>query len=100
MVVQQAVSFRNQTDFNAHRLLRAIDLNIVLSKLPQQEQGSKSERMVPIFELLDAFRDFPQIIENTNDLVSKCSVKFTFDEKSKNQNQKFFLVPWMKITNF
>ena len=33
LVIQQTVTVRNKRDFNAHRLLRAIDKNIVLSKL-------------------------------------------------------------------
>ncbi len=36
MVVLQTVTFRNKLDFNKHRLLRSIDLNILLSQLPEE----------------------------------------------------------------
>ncbi|MBT8204625.1 MAG: PHP domain-containing protein, partial [Eudoraea sp.] len=39
LVLLQPVSFRNKRDFNAHRLLRAIDNNVLLSKLLPEEQG-------------------------------------------------------------
>jgi DNA polymerase-3 subunit alpha len=39
------VTFRNRVDFNAHRLLRAMDNNIVLSKLSLSEQASEEEVM-------------------------------------------------------
>ena len=37
LVVQQPVTFRNKRDFNAHCLLRAIDNNVLLSKLDKNE---------------------------------------------------------------
>ena len=46
-VILQTVSFRTETDFNAHRLLRAIDNNILLSKLPVTEQGLPEHKMFP-----------------------------------------------------
>ena len=39
LVVQQPVTFRNKARFNAHRLLRAIDNNILLSKLSKEEEA-------------------------------------------------------------
>ena len=41
LVVQQPVTFRNKQDFNAHRLLRAIDNNVLLSKLPKEEEANE-----------------------------------------------------------
>ena len=45
LVILQTVSFRNKKDYNAHRLLRAIDNNTLLSKLPESEQGSFSHQI-------------------------------------------------------
>src|SRR5690606_26545278 len=47
LVLLQPVSFRNKRDYNAHRLLRAIGLNLLLSKLPEDQQGADSDRMRP-----------------------------------------------------
>ena len=42
LVVQQSVTFRNKRDFNAHRLLRAIDNNVLLSKLEVTQSPHKN----------------------------------------------------------
>ena len=51
MVALQTVSFRNKQDFNAHRLLRSIDNNTLLSKLAKEEEGLPEHKMLPIDEL-------------------------------------------------
>src|SRR4030095_10184728 len=51
LVALAPVTFRNQRDFNAHRLLRAMDNNMVLSKLPLSEQASHDEIMMREEEL-------------------------------------------------
>src|SRR5690606_12114774 len=68
LVIQQPVTFRNKRDFNAHRLLRAIDNNSLLSQLRKSEEGNPSEKMLPEVELLEHFADYPHIIENTKAL--------------------------------
>jgi hypothetical protein len=39
LVIQQPLTIRNKNDFNPHRLLRAIDNNTLLSKLPTTKQS-------------------------------------------------------------
>ncbi len=90
LVIQQPVTFRTQRDFNAHRLLRAIDLNTLLSKLQETDQGRKSEKMLAQGELLELFREFPHIIENTQKLLNQCSIEFGFGESRSSQNQQVF----------
>src|SRR5690606_5276871 len=90
LVIQQPVTFRNKRDFNAHRLLRAIANNTLLSKLQQTEQGSMTERMLPLDELVEIYREFPHIIENTKNLMAKCSIRFDFGEGRISQNQQVF----------
>ena len=55
LVVQQTVTFRDKGDFNAHRLLRAIDNNILLSKLEKTEEANENEKMFPVKNLAAAF---------------------------------------------
>lgn len=90
LVIQQPVTFRTKRDFNAHRLLRAIGLNTLLSKLPKSEQAKESERMVPLEELLNAFQDFPEIIDNTQNILDQCSITFSFGKTRTSQNQQTF----------
>ncbi len=87
LVIHQTVTFRNQSDYNAHRLLRAIDLNIVLSKLPESQQGNKTDRMHTKDDLLTRYADYPSMIENTKRILQQCKVDFFFNDDRTNQNQ-------------
>lgn len=91
LVVQQPVTFRNKQDFNAHRLLRAIDNNLLLSKLPKEEEANEEEKMYPIQNLATAFSEFSFILENTEKLLNKCSIHFDFSKDRKPQNLKTYL---------
>lgn len=89
LVALAPVTFRNKIDFNAHRLLRAMDNNIVLSKLSLSEQASPDEIMMSEEELLHLYEDFPHIIYNTKKLLDECEpVDFEF---GGNKNKKYFL---------
>ncbi|SLK04122.1 DNA polymerase III subunit alpha [Salegentibacter salarius] len=85
LVLQQSVSFRNKRDYNAHRLLRAIDNNVLLSQLPESEQGSFSHQMIASEIITSEFEDFSYILENTQELVNACRVDFKFG-KTQNRN--------------
>jgi len=91
LVVLQTVTFRNKKDFNAHRLLRCIDLNILLSQLPELQQGSYENQMLPLAELETAFGDYPFILENTRRLLAQCSISFNFENAQLNANQQRYL---------
>ncbi len=91
LVVLQPVTFRNKRDFNAHRLLRAIDNNVLLSKLPPEEQAGEAEKMFPIANLAAAFSEYPFILENTEQLMNSCSIHFDFSEERTPQNLNTYL---------
>ena len=86
LVVQQPVSFRNKRDHNAHRLLRAIDNNVLLSKLDETEVGRLDDMMHPISHMVAAFSTYPFIVENTRRLLAQCSIEFDFSTHRKPQN--------------
>ncbi len=90
LVVLQSVTFRNKRDFNAHRLLRAIDNNTLLSKLPPEEQAAPDQQMFPWKNLQNKFEDFSFILKNTQDLLDKCSIHFDFSAERKPQNQQIY----------
>ncbi len=91
LVVQQPVTFRNKRDFNAHRLLRAIDNNTLLSKLSATEQASESEKLFPIENLVNAFEEYRFILENTAHLMNACAIYFDFSKGRKPQNLENYL---------
>lgn len=90
LVVQQPVTFRNKADFNAHRLLRAIDNNILLSMLDKTEEANENEKMFPVENLAAAFSEYPFILENTERLMNTCAIHFDFSENREPQNLKTF----------
>lgn len=89
-VILQTVSFRNKKDFNAHRLLRAIDKNVLLSKLPENEQANPAHKMLPVDELLEFYQDYPVLIENTKKILNECHIFFDFSDDAEPQNQKHY----------
>jgi DNA-directed DNA polymerase III PolC len=87
LVILQPATFRNKRDYNIHRLLRAIENNILLSRLPFSEQTSASEIIISETELKEAFNEFPEIIQNTKQILAQCCVEF---EYRTNKNRKCF----------
>jgi len=90
LVVQQQVTIRTKKDFNAHRLLRAIDKNTLLSKLEKSEECRLTDKMYSLKEISEAFKDFPHIIENTKKIIESCHIDFGFGNDRKSQNLKLY----------
>ncbi len=87
MVILQPVTFGTKKEYNLHRILRAIDNNTLLSLLPENEICHKSEYFKSPQSLLDGFKHYSQIIENTKRLLSQCSFDFAF---STPRNKKHY----------
>ena len=84
LLVIQSVTFRHKRDFNIHRLLRAIDKNILLSRLAKSEEANPNEIMFQSDHIQELFQEHHQIIENTKKLTENCSIHFEF-KTSKNK---------------
>jgi DNA polymerase-3 subunit alpha len=89
LVVLKTVSFQNKKGFNTHRLLRAIDNNTLLSKLPKSEEGQPQHTMLPYDSLCNIYNEYPELINNTNSLLDDCNTNFDFSSKVPN-NQRFY----------
>ena len=76
-----------KTDYNIHRLLRAIDNNTLLSKLPLHEQAHPNEVMMPEQELRNYYRNYPQLLHNTQGLLEKCHIDVSL---GTDKNKKTF----------
>ncbi len=86
-VVWQPVTFQNKTYYNVHRLLRAIDKNILLSQQQQAHIAEASETFVPVAQLINAFAQYPSIITNTLQLLDTCNISMDF---GVDKNKKHF----------
>ncbi|MBT8221219.1 MAG: DNA polymerase III subunit alpha [Bacteroidia bacterium] len=90
LVVLNSFTFRNKRDFNLHRLLRAIDNNMLLSKLPPEAQANETNIFYSIAQLRSHYKDYPGIIENTEALLDTCSIYFDFSKDRKHQNKLYY----------
>lgn len=112
-VALNTVTFRNKRDFNAHRLLRAIDKNALLSKLPTKEQGELHHTFYSPEELRALYTKYDKpencqeeklatrledellirgdfMLENTEKLLANCNLHFDFNDKTKLANKQTF----------
>ncbi|MFC5283809.1 DNA polymerase III subunit alpha [Pedobacter alpinus] len=85
MVILHPVSFFNRKNFELHKLLRGIAENTILSKITPDDLGSADEVLLDESDFMDAYGAYPQIIENTANLLNACEV-IDF-ELGKNKNK-------------
>ncbi|WEK17934.1 MAG: DNA polymerase III subunit alpha [Candidatus Pedobacter colombiensis] len=87
LVMWQPVTFTGRDKYELHRQLRAISHNILISQLTEKQYADMMEVFPSKAQLLERFRDFPQIIANTERLLGNCSFDFDF---SLHRNKKTF----------
>ena len=86
-VILTPVTFTNEKEYDLHCNLRAVDNNILLSRLRPEQLAAPDEKMVPEGEVRDFYKDYPQLIRNTEHLLGECSIDFDF---SSHKNRKTF----------
>jgi len=84
LLLRAPVTFASDRGFELHRNLRAIDNNILLSKLNPSLMASADEMMLPADELFKAFEYYPDILRNTEKMMASCSIAFDY-HSSKNK---------------
>ena len=89
LVALQSMSFRHQKDFNTHRLLRAIDCNTLLSKLPTDQQSPKTHCLVSPEMFENMFSSMPHLTKQSHQLFDVCQPYFDFNISASN-NQKTY----------
>ncbi|MFT6802708.1 MAG: error-prone DNA polymerase [Salibacteraceae bacterium] len=90
LVVMQPVTFRTKRDFNAHRLLRAIDTNVLLSQLDKKEEADPDEVFYTEKELRILFQEYPKAITNTFRLLRSCAIDFEFGNDNGHNNLQHY----------
>jgi len=84
LVLFAPFTFLNENGFKAHKLLRCIDLNIILGKLEAKNTAHSTEYFYTPAELEKIFEQYPHIIKNTNKILDQCSI----DLPSTNGNNR------------
>ena len=82
-IAMPTATFRGKRDHNAHRLLRAIDENTLLSKLSKDKQAKEDDRYLSNDELRSAYVEVPYLLRQAQQVLEDCNVLLP-DEASLN----------------
>ncbi|HLO92111.1 MAG TPA: DNA polymerase III subunit alpha [Lentimicrobium sp.] len=77
-IIHTPVCFINESDYEMHRYLRAIDNNILLSKLTADMVAGSDRMLKSHKELLKMFGHYPELIRNTERITGRCNIAFDF----------------------
>jgi len=78
LVAQHPVVLDGPGSFLLHQNLRAIDHNTLITKLQAGQTAMKYERFFPTESISGAFKDYPDIVKNTDAMIASCSIDFDF----------------------
>jgi DNA polymerase III alpha subunit len=78
-VILCPVTFNDEAGYYLHMNLRAIDKNILISRLIPRNLASPAEKMIPAGNLVKYYGEYPVIISNTEKLIQDCSVSFDYN---------------------
>ncbi len=87
-VILHPITVKDKLSFNIHRLLRVIDQNTLLSKLDTSLQADPNEYMIPENELKHYFKNYPEVIRNTEVILEQCEIHF---ELGTDKNKRHLL---------
>ncbi len=85
LVMFNPATFLNEQGFKVHKLLRAIDLNVLISKLTLSDHASFSEQLYQANHLKGFYENYPKIIENTAQLFEACFIEIPSTFKNNRQ---------------
>ncbi|MBP9081058.1 MAG: DNA polymerase III subunit alpha, partial [Flavobacteriales bacterium] len=88
LVALLPVTFRHNTgpgpgDFNSHRLLRTMAGNTLISLLPAEELADPADCFRSEEEVRHSYRDFPELLRNTEQLLEQCHIAFDGSDKTR-----------------
>ncbi len=85
LVALYPVSFAGSNSYKLHTYLRAIDKNILLTRLKPNDLAREDEYFLPPDLFKIAYDDFPFIVKNTTSLLDACSLSFEFKAPKNKQ---------------
>ena len=75
LVILNPVTFLDEDGYTVHKLLRAIDLNIVWTKLGKKDCAKANESFPYPDALVALYEAYPFLIKNTAALIESCSIE-------------------------
>ncbi len=83
LVAMQPVTFAEADDFQLHQCMRAIDENVLISRLDPAACAAPDEILLPPERLKTTFALYPQLIENTERILDECEINLDNSVKNK-----------------
>lgn len=85
LVVWQPITYEDETGYKVHKLMRCVDLNIMLGQLDPSDSADPGEHWVSREYIDNAFRAYPQILRNTEALLYHCEAELPCGDKNNRQ---------------
>ncbi len=83
LVAMQPVTFAEKADFELHQCMRAIDENVLISRLDPKACAAPDEILLPAERLRTTYALYPQLIENAEGILEECEINIDASVKSK-----------------
>ena len=83
LVAMQPVTFAEADDFQLHQCMRAIDENVLISRLEPAACAAEDEILLPLERLKTTFALYPQLIENADRILEQCEINLDNSVKNK-----------------
>ncbi len=85
LVALQTATFTGRWSYELHRNLRAIDHNVLLSRLKPGQYASTQDVWLSPQQMLEKYQYQPDILQNTTRLLQSCSLEIEFKRSSRNK---------------
>ena len=83
LVAMQPVTFAEADDFQLHQCMRAIDENVLISRLEPAACAAPDEILLSSERLKTTFALYPQLIENAERILDECEINLDNSVKNK-----------------
>lgn len=88
LIALHTFSFRHKRDWNCHRILRAVDRNELLSRLPKNATGNAYDRVLSPSNFHQAFAEFPEWVERSEAILNACTAQLPAPENGRFHNNQ------------
>ncbi|MBP7239741.1 MAG: DNA polymerase III subunit alpha, partial [Saprospiraceae bacterium] len=86
LVIWQPITYEDETGYKVHKLMRCVDLNIMLGQLDPIDCADSGEHWVSREYIDNAFRAYPQIMRNTEALLYRCEAELPCGNSNNRQS--------------
>lgn len=86
MVAYCPVTFPDKRGYQTHRILRAIDLNTIISRLGPEDLATQDEHFYTVQDLERIYGAYPDMLRNAQRLFDTCTIDMPADDRNNRQS--------------